>query len=653
MTVNSYLYFGQNGGTGTIVENGGYFTTPNLYLYSGNSLVLGASDTVTSSLNLYNGAQATTTAAGNVSSGVTLSGSSTLTLGASMTLSNALSVPPGCTLNMAGYGLSAPNVDFGSASGPANVLNRGPITTANLNVYAAGETFNLNSSDSVLNFNLYGGTSTLDSPVSTLTLSNGAQATTTATGNVSSSVNLYTGSALTLGASMTLNSYLDVEQGSTLNMAGYPLSAPSVYLGWGYNQPVSLLNRSPISTANLDVYAPGQTFNLNPSDNVTNFSLSGGTCTLNSPVSTLNLYNGAQATTTLAGNVSSSVGLSGSSALTLGASMTLSSALTVPQYSTLDMAGYGLSAPNVTFGSAANVLNRGPITTANLNVYAAGETFNLNPSDSVLNFNLYGGTSTLNSPVSTLTLSNGAQATTTATGNVSSSVNLYTSSTLTLGASITLNSYLDVEQGSTLNMAGYPLSAPSVYLGWGYNQPVSVLNRGPISTANLDVYAPGQTFNLNPSDNVTNFSLSGGTCTLNSPVSTLNLYNGAQATTTLAGNVSSSVGLSGSSADAGGLHDAQQRAHRAAIFDTGHGGLWTLRAERHFWIGVWAGQRAQPRPDYHRQPQCLCRGRDVQPQPLGQRHEFQFVRRHEHAQQPGVHAEPLQWRRRQRPWRAT
>ena len=119
----------------------------------------------------------------------------------------------------------------------------------------------------------------------------------------------------------------------------------------------------------------------------------------------------AQATTTLAGNVSSSVGLSGSSALTLGASMTLSSALTVPQYSTLDMAGYGLSAPNVTFGSGsgpANVLNRGPITTANLNVYAAGETFNLNPSDSVTNFNLYGGTSTLNSPVSTLTLSNGA-----------------------------------------------------------------------------------------------------------------------------------------------------------------------------------------------------------------------------------------------------
>ena len=100
---------------------------------------------------------------------------------------------------MAGYGVSARPSYFGSGSGPANVLNRGPITTANLNVYAAGQTFNLNPSDSVTNFNLYGGTCTLNSPVSTLTLSNSAQAATTLSGNVSSSVNLYTGSTLTLG----------------------------------------------------------------------------------------------------------------------------------------------------------------------------------------------------------------------------------------------------------------------------------------------------------------------------------------------------------------------------------------------------------------------------------------------------------------------
>ena len=93
---------------------------------------------------------------------------------------------------------------------------------------------------------------------------------------------------------------------------------------------------------------------------------------------------------------------------------------------------------------------------------------------------------------------------------MSSSVNLYTSSTLTLGASITLNSYLDVEQGSTLNMAGYPLSAPSVYLGWGYNQPVSVLDPRSDGAANLDVYARSD-LQSQPSDNATNFSRSGGT----------------------------------------------------------------------------------------------------------------------------------------------
>ena len=76
------------------------------------------------------------------------------------------------------------------------------------------------------------------------------------------------------------------------------------------------------------------------------------------------------------------------------------------------MAGYGLSRQRqfwigVWAGQRA-AGNRGPITTANLNVYAAGETFNLNPSDSVTNFNLYCGTSTLNSPASTLNLYNEA-----------------------------------------------------------------------------------------------------------------------------------------------------------------------------------------------------------------------------------------------------
>ena len=108
--VLSSLNLGDGGGSGTIVENGGSFSTPNLYLYSGNSLALGASDTVTSSMNLSMSSQAATTAAGNVSGSVNLYTGSGLTLGASMALSSYLDVEQGSTLNMAGYPLSAPTV---------------------------------------------------------------------------------------------------------------------------------------------------------------------------------------------------------------------------------------------------------------------------------------------------------------------------------------------------------------------------------------------------------------------------------------------------------------------------------------------------------------------------------------------------------------
>ena len=81
LNVLSSLNLGDGGGSGTIVENGGSFSTPNLYLYSGNSLALGASDTVTSSMNLSMSSQAATTAAGNVSGSVNLYTGSALTLG--------------------------------------------------------------------------------------------------------------------------------------------------------------------------------------------------------------------------------------------------------------------------------------------------------------------------------------------------------------------------------------------------------------------------------------------------------------------------------------------------------------------------------------------------------------------------------------------
>ncbi|MGO9110076.1 MAG: autotransporter-associated beta strand repeat-containing protein, partial [Thermoguttaceae bacterium] len=82
-------------------------------------------------------------------------------------------------------------------------------------------------------------------------------------------------------------------------------------------------------------------------------------------------------------------------------------------------------------------------------------------------------------------------------------VSLDLSSSLTLGAPMTLSGNLDLERSSTLNMAGHPLSAGTFYLGWNDNQPVSVVNPGPLTANNLNdssggtvtLFAPGSTVN--------------------------------------------------------------------------------------------------------------------------------------------------------------
>ena len=130
LAVGSGLYFGQSGGSGTIIENGGSFSTPNLTLSSSNSLVLGVGDTVSSSVSLNNGSHLTTTTSASVTGAVSLSTGSTLTMGAPLTLSgnNTLDVEQLATLDMGGYPLSASSVYFGWFSSLGiSVLNRGPI----------------------------------------------------------------------------------------------------------------------------------------------------------------------------------------------------------------------------------------------------------------------------------------------------------------------------------------------------------------------------------------------------------------------------------------------------------------------------------------------------------------------------------------------
>jgi fibronectin-binding autotransporter adhesin len=543
--VDSTIALGASGGSGSILHNGGSFTTSTLSLDSRSFLVLGGSDMVTSNLSVSGSSQVTTVWSGNIANNASLDLSSTLTLGAPLVLAGQLDLEGSSTLNMAGNRLTASSVYFGAFNGQAvNVLNRGPITATSLSF--SNGAFDLSASDAVTSFTLSNAASTLHSAIAALSLGSSAQAATTPTGNVNGNVGLDQDSTLTLGAPMTLSGQFDAERNSTLDMNGQPLRANNVYLGWYNPQPANLLQRGPILAANL--YVGNCAFDLSASDAVTSFSLSNATSTLHSGVSALGLSNTSQAATTPAGNVNGNVALDLSSTLSLGAPLIVSGQVDVERNSTLNMAGNPLIASSVylaNYGQAVTVLNRGPIYATNL--YIGYGTWDLSASDAVGNFTLTSAASTLHSSVYGLSLSYSAQAATTPAGNVTGNVTLDRSSTLTLAAPMTLTGQLDVERNSTLDMNGQSVRANSVLLGWdnwyygGGLQPVNLLNRGPITANSLQVAAG--TFDLSASDTVTNFSLVNAVSTLSSFVNALSLSNTSQATTTPAGNVTGNATL--------------------------------------------------------------------------------------------------------------
>ncbi len=196
--------------------------------------------------------------------------------------------------------------------------------------------------------------------------------------------------------------------------------------------------------------------------------------------------------------------------------------------------------------------NRGPLSTANL--YVANQpSFSLAPLDTVTNLYmanisgsslgnhtlnyLYLSNSTLSGTsaawsAASLELDGSASLTTASTGNVTSSAYVHNGSALTLGTDMLLGNQFDLrDSGSTLDMGGHALSAANyIFLGW-YNSTVPTLvNRGPLLTANL--YVANQPFSLAPVDAVTNMYLanvSGGTLS-NHSLNYLYLYNTALAT---------------------------------------------------------------------------------------------------------------------------
>ncbi len=87
-------------------------------------------------------------------------------------------------------------------------------------------------------------------------------------------------------------------------------------------------------------------------------------------------------------------------------------------------------------------------------------------------------------------------------------------------------------------MNGNNISANTILLGW-YTDEAVTLNRGTmpgsLTASNLYVYGGGGTFNLIPTDSITNFTLYDGNTTFNSGVSvpgTLEIETGSTGTTT-------------------------------------------------------------------------------------------------------------------------
>ena len=472
-------------------------------------------------LGLANGGNVTVTSTANVSGSIDVgltpsyntnglfydSGGNTLTLNQALNLSGYLNVQNSSTLNFNNNSITANRILLGwNGTTPVNIQDQGTINTSGLYL-GNGMTYNFKPNDSI----------------GYLALENNAAATTNASapnaGNLTGSVDIFTGSTLNLNQALNLSGYLNVQDaGSTLNANGNAISANQIYLGWNGNSPVNLLGQPTISANSLYI-GNGMTYNFNQADAVGYLGL-----------------NNASAITGAAGNVTGSVDLLNGCTLNLGANMNLSGAypsssvygvLNVQDGSTLNFNGNTINANQVMLGwngsSPVTVNNQGATLTANSLLVGNGTYFNFQYSDSV-NYLATAGAGTV---VSTTSFS-----------NVSGSVDVLSGSTLNVNSGMALQGFnpntglyasLNVQDGSTLNMAGAYVYASNVFYGYNGSSAVTIENQGGALNAYDLSVGNGTNYNFQPLDSVSNFTLSGG----------------ATATTVATGNISGSVLVDG------------------------------------------------------------------------------------------------------------
>ncbi len=488
----------------------------NFYLNNVSGSTLG--NNTVASLQLSNSSSLTTTGAANLSGNINLYSASTLTFGASMTVGGYLDVGQNCTLNMAGYRLSADTVYLGWDNGgpPFTLLNRGAITVTSLYVNAGGQSFSLAPSDSAARLTLYNvsGSTLGSNSVANLLIEQNSLLNTTNTANVTYQVDVESGSKLTLGADMNLGYYFNLQDtGSTLDMGGHKITtATEIDLAWGGSGVPTIVNRGPLSTTSL--YVKNQPFSLAAADSVARlylYNVSASTLGANS-VANLLMQSNSLLNTTNTANVTYQLDVETGSKLTLGADMNLGYYFNLQDTgSTLDMNGHGITAAYIYLGWAGSgvpsLVNRGPLSATNF--YVADQPFSLAPSDSAAKFILYNvsGSTLGSNSVANLLLEYSSQLNTTNTANVTYQVDVESGSKLTLGADMKLGYYFNLQDtGSTLDMGGHGITAATeIDLGWYGSGVPTIVNRGPLST--ISVYAASQPFSLIPADSISKLHL--------------------------------------------------------------------------------------------------------------------------------------------------
>ena len=415
------------------------------------------------------------------------------------------------TLNLGTFRLTTGSLQIGSSSGTGSVLRTtGSVSSSFVSVF--NTTFNITAADAISQLQLNNASTTIAAGASVsglVDLDGTSTLTTTASGNLTGQVrvgvNAGSTSTLILGADL-INpaSNVSVSAGSTINAQGRNLTAGSIQVDG------TLSNRGTLTTSQL--YVSGQSFNLTSADAVQIFNLTDASTALTAGVvvSDLYLYGNSTTSTATTANVAQSVSLNGTSTLTLNANLNLSS-VDVQTGATLNAQNRTITASDVNL--AGTLSNRSTLTTQNLSV--GGQAFSLTAADTVSGtYTLYSNaSSTLGSSVvvNSLSVTSGADAVTTATGNVATSISADgAGSTITLGANFSGPAGgVTITGGGAVNAQNNTISTGSAFLsGLG----TTLQNAGSVTSTGIWQQQSGPQVTLAGGDNsFGNLSLSTNT----------------------------------------------------------------------------------------------------------------------------------------------